>query len=266
MEDPTKAEVENRESQPNSNGSGKDLNELPQPSASLETSETESTVNVSLLKEGGNEASLEYSPETNSGKKKKKKKKKKKAEVTDVAPDNTEQLLPSLVSNVEETSGNTDSGSQGTSVKECEEPEPVKDSPANKKKKKKKKKLSNVSEDELKTGDTPEKQLDNQDIHVTSAPKEEKSRSGVTVEDQGDIAVMKNEKHENDAGTKSRKECDDVVSSGLENESENLSEDSLVLQCKNSNLLVMIVYNKLQQNISYKHFKIKKASLSIYRT
>ena len=229
MEDPTTiAEVENNQSETKNNGSGKDLNELPQRSASLENSETESTVNMSLFKEGENEKSVEYSPENNSGKKKKKKRKKKKAEMTDAVPDSTEQLLSSLVSNAEETSENTDLRSQGPSVKEYEEPDPVKDVPANKKKKNKKKtKLSNVSEDALKTSDTLEKQLDNQDIHVTSAPKEEKSNAGSTVEDQGDIAVMENERHENDAGTKSQRECDNAVTSNIENDSESLSKDSL---------------------------------------
>ena len=159
---------------------------------------------------------------------KKKKRKKKKAVMTNVVPDSTEQLLPSLVSNAEGTSGNTDLTSQGPSVKEYEEPDPIKDIPANKKKKnrKKKRKLSNISEHELKSGDTSEKQLDDQDIHVTSAPKEEKSNSGSTVEDQGDIVVTENEKHQNDVVIKSQKECDDAVSSGFENDSGNLSKES----------------------------------------
>lgn len=232
MEVPAKTEVEDKDSQVNNNGSEKDSDELSQGGASPEitsgeTPESEYTVTVSSLKEGENEESVEYSSEAKSGKKKKKKKrKKKKAEMTNVAPDNTEQLLPTSASNAEETSGNTDSGSKGPSVKECEELDPVEDSPTNKKKKKKKKKKkeSKVSEDELKTGGTLEKQLNSQDI--SSAPKEEKSKSGITVEDLGDIAVMKNEKHENDADTKSQKECDDAVSSGIEIEGGNLSEDS----------------------------------------
>ena len=97
----------------------------------------------------------------------------------------------------------------------------------------------------MKTCDTLEKQPGHQDVHVTSAPKEEKSKSGIIVEDQGDIGVMKNENHENDVGIKSQKVCDDAVSSGFGNESDNLSkdspEDSLVLRRKNSNILVMIV-------------------------
>ena len=228
MEDPKIiVEVENKQSETKNNGSGKDLNELPQRSASLENSETESTVNMSLFKEGENEESLEYSPE-NYSVKKKKKRKKKKAEMTNAAPDSTEQRLSSLVSNAEETGGNTDLRSQGPSVKEYEEPVPFNDSPANtkKKNKKKKRKSSNVSEDELKTSDTLEKQFNNWDIHVASAPKEEKSNSGSTVEDQGDIAVMENGKHENNVGTNSQKECDDAVSSGIENDSKSLSKDS----------------------------------------
>ena len=227
MQDPTTiAEVENKAPEPKNNGSGKDLNELPQRSASLESSETESTVNMSLFKKAReSEESLECSPENNSGKKKKKRRK-KKAEMIEAVPDSTEQRLPSLVPNAEETGGNTDSGSQDPSVKEDEEPDPVEDSPANKKNKNMKKKLScNVSESELKTGDILEKQLDNRDINVTSAPKEEKS--GSTVEDQGDIAVMENEKHENDVGTKSQKGCGDSVISGIENDSGNMSKDSL---------------------------------------
>ena len=211
MEDPTRTDVEE---QTKDSGSRKDSNELSQQSA----------VMTPLLTAGENEDSLEGSPETE---KKKKKRKKKKAEMTKAVPDSTEQLLPSLVSNAEETSGNTDLRSQGPSVKEYEEPDPVKDIPANKKKKNKKKtKLSNVSEDELKTGDVTEKQLDNQDIHVTSAPKEEKSNSGIAVEDQGDIAVRENERHENDVGTKSQKECDNASSTGFGNDSKNLSRDS----------------------------------------
>lgn len=218
MEDPTRTEVEDKESQTKDSDSRKDSNELSQ----------QSTVMTSFLTAGENEESLEDSPETE--KKKKKKRKKKKAEMTNIVPDSTEQLLPSLVSNPEETSGNTDLRSQGPSVKEYEEPDPVKDIPTNKKRKnrKKKRKLSSVSEDELKSGDTPEKQLDNQNIHVTSAPKEAKSNSGSTVEDQGDIAVTEDEKHENDVVIKSQKECGDTVSSGFENASENLSKDSPV--------------------------------------
>jgi len=64
-----------------------------------------------------------------------------------------------------------------------------------------------------------EKQLDNQDIN--SAPKEEKS-----VEDQGDLAVVKNEKQENDADTNSQTKCGDTVSGGIGGDSENLFEDS----------------------------------------
>lgn len=64
-----------------------------------------------------------------------------------------------------------------------------------------------------------EKPLDSQDTRST--PKEEKS-----VEDQRDLRVMKNENHENDADSKSQKECGDAISSGIENGSENLSEDS----------------------------------------
>ena len=215
MEDPTRTEEKDKECQTKDSGSRKDSNEWSQQSALM----------TSFLTAGENEESLEDSPETE--KKKKKKRRKKKAEMTKVSPDSTEQLLPSLVSSTEETSGNTGLRSQGPSVKEYEEPDPVKDIPANKRKKnKKKRKSSFVSEDELKTSDTLEKQLDNQDMHVTSAPKEEKSNSGSTVEDQGDIAVTENGKYENDVGTKSQKECDDAVSSGIENGRENLSKDS----------------------------------------
>lgn len=216
MEDPAKTEVGDKESQTINDGSDKGSNELSQRSASPEvasgeTPETESTV---LLKEGENEESLECSHETKSGKKKKKKKKrkKKKAETTNVAPDSTEQLLSTPTSNVEETSASPASEGQ-TSGKECEELDPAEDDPANKTKKKKKKKKT-----ESKVCGTLEKQLDNQDIR--SAPREEKS-----VEDQGDLAEVKNEKQENDADTKSEKECGGAVSSGFRNESEYLSED-----------------------------------------
>jgi len=145
MEDPAKTEVEGKESQVINNGSEKGSNELSQQGASLdiasgETPETESTA---LLKEGENEESLECSHETKSGKKKKKKqkRKKKKAEMTNVAPDNTEQLLQTSTFSVEETNAKIDSARKGqTSGKECEELDPAEDSRANKKKKKKKKK------------------------------------------------------------------------------------------------------------------------------
>ena len=220
MEDPTGTEgEEDKECQTKDSGSRKDSNEWSQQSAMM----------TSFLTGGENEESLEDSPETEK-KKKKKKRKKKKAETTKAVPDSTEQLLPALVSSVEETGGNTDLRNQGPSVKEYEEPDPVKDIPANKKKKnkKKKRKSSNVSEDELKTSDTLERQLDNQDMHVTSAPKEEKSNSGIAVEDQGDVAVRGKERHENDVGTnyKSQKECDDAFSTGFGNDSESLSRDS----------------------------------------
>lgn len=215
MEDPEKTEVEDKESQAINNGRERGSNELSQQSASLdiasgETAETESTA---LPKEGENEESLECSQDTKSGKKKKKTKK-KKAEMTNVTPDNTEQLLSTLTADVEETSGNIDSATKGqTSGKECEKLDPTEDSPANKKKKKKKKKT------ESKVCGTLGKQLDNQD--VSSAPKKEKS-----VEDQSDLAVAKNGKQENDADTKSQKECGDAVSSDIGNERENVSEDS----------------------------------------
>ena len=217
MEDPPKTEVEDKDSQVISNGSEKCSNELSQQGASLdiasgETPETESTA---LQKEGENEESLGCSQETKSGKKKKKKKKKKKnkAEMTDVAPDNTEQRLQT--SNVEETNAKMDSASKSqTSEKECEELDPAEDSRPNKKKKKKKKKKT-----ESKSCGTLENQLENQDID--SAPKDEKS-----VEDQGDLAVVKIENPENDADTKSQKECGDALSRSIGNETENLFEDS----------------------------------------
>ena len=219
MEDLTRTEVEDKESQVTNNGSEKGSDELSQRGASLdiasgETPETESTA---LLKEGENWESLECSHETRSGKKKKKKKrKKKKAEMTDVAPDNTEQPLSASTSNVEETNAKIDSASKGgTSGKEgWLEPDPAEDNRANKKKKKKKKKKT-----ESNVCGTLENQIDKQDIG--SVTKEEKS-----LEDQSDLAVVKNENQENDAGTKSQNECGDAVSSGLGNERENLSEDS----------------------------------------
>ena len=215
MQDPPKTEVEDKDSQVISNGSEKCSNELSQQGASLniasgETPETESTV---LQKEGENKESLGCSQETKSGKKKKKKKKKNKAEMTDVAPDNSEQLLQTSISNAEETNPKINSASKSqTSGKECEELDPAEDSRANEKKKKKKKKTKS------KVYGTLENQLDNQDID--SAPKDEKS-----VEDQGDLAVVKNEKQENDADTKSQKECGDAVSNSFGKERENLSED-----------------------------------------
>jgi len=210
MEDPEKTEVEDKESQAINNGRERGPNDAALDIASGETAETE---NTALLKEGENEESLECSHDTKSGKKKKKRKK-KKAEMTNVAPDNTERLLSTLTADVEETNANIGSPTKGqTSGKECEELEPTEDSPANKKKKKKKKKT------ESKVCGTLGKQLDNQD--VSSAPKKAKS-----VEDQGNLAVVKNGKQENDADTKSHKECDDAVSSDIGNERENLSEDS----------------------------------------
>jgi len=207
MEDPPKTEVEDKVS-----------NELPQRGASLdiasrETPETESTA---LLMDGENEESLECSHETKSGKKtKKKKKKKKKAEMTDVAPDNTEQLLQASTSCAEETNAKIDSASKSqTSGKECEELDPAEDSRSNKKKKKKKKKKT-----ESKVCGSLENHLDNQDID--SAPKEKKS-----VEDQSDLVVVKNENPGNDADTKSQKECGSAVSTSGGKEREHLSEDS----------------------------------------
>ena len=218
MEDPAKTEVEDKEFQVINSGSEKGCNELSQLGASLdiasgETPETEGTV---LLKEGENEESLEYSHETKSGKKKKKRKK-KKAEMTNVAPDNTEQPFSTSTSNVEETNAKVDSASKGrTSGKECcLKLDPAVDSRANKKKKKKKKKKKAESE----VCGTLENQIDNQDFG--SIPKEEKS-----VEDQSDLAVVKNENQENDADTKSEEECSDAVSGGIGNDSENLSDGS----------------------------------------
>lgn len=69
MEDPTRTEVEDKESQTKDSDSRKDSNELSQ----------QSTVMTSFLTAGENEESLEDSPETE--KKKKKKRKRKKAEI-----------------------------------------------------------------------------------------------------------------------------------------------------------------------------------------
>ena len=290
MEDPETTEVENKESQAINNGSEKSSDELSQQSASLdiasgETPETESTA---LLKEEEKEESLECRNETKSGKRKKKKKKKK---MTNVATENTEQLLSTSTSNVEETNAKIDSASKGrTSGKECEELDPAEDSPANKKKKKKKKRKTdskvcgtlgkqldnqdtssapkeeksvedqgdsaenspvdtaatsaeerNAPDPEKEDGSSSEivpdvvkpelaleNQLDNQDIG--SAPKEEKSV------DQGDLTVVKNEKQENDADTKSQKECDDAVSGGLGNDSKNLSADAAAARTEEGNV------------------------------
>ena len=217
MEDTAKTEVEYKESQANNNGSEKGADELSQRGASLDitSGETPDTESTALPKEGENEESLECGHETNSEKKKRRKRKKKKAETTNVAPDNTEQLLPPSTSNVEETNAKIDSASKGqTSGKEYEELDPAEDSQANKTKKKKKKKKT-----ESKVCGTLENQLGNQDIG--SPPMDEKP-----VEDQSDLAVMKNEKQENDADSKFPKECGDAVSSGFGNERENLFEDS----------------------------------------
>ena len=217
MKDPEKTEVEDKESQAINNGSEGGSNELSQQSVSLDTAsgETAETESTALPKKGENEESLECSHDTKSGKKKKKRKK-KKAEMTNVAPDNTEKLLSTLTADVEESNANIDSPTKGqTSGKECEELDPTEDSPANKKKKKKK----NKKKTESKVCGTLGEQLDNQD--VSSAPKKEKS-----VEDRGDLAVVKNGKQENDTDTKSHKECGDVVSSDIGIERENLSEDS----------------------------------------
>ena len=213
MEDPEKTEVENKESQAINNGCEGGSNELSQQSVSLDTAsgETAERESTALLKEGDNEESLECSHDTKSGKKKKKKRRKKKAEMTNVAPDNTEQLWSTLTSDVEETNTNIASATRGQT---CEELDPTEDSPVNKKNKKKKKKKKT----ETKVCGTLGKQLDNQDI--SSAPKEEKS-----VEDQGDLAV-KNEKQENDADSKLQKECGDAGSGDSRNERENMSEDS----------------------------------------
>ena len=208
MEDPAKTEVEDKKSQEIDNENEKGSNELSQRDASLdiasgETPETESTAS---LKGGDNEESLECDHKSKSGKKKKRKK--KKAEMTNVTPDNTEQLLSTSTSNVEEINAKIGSASKGqTSGKECEELDPAEDSRANKKKKKKKKKK------------TESGTLDNQDID--SAPKEEKS-----VEEQDDLAVVKNENHENDADSEFPKECGDAVSGSFGNEREHFSEDS----------------------------------------
>ena len=114
MKDPEKTEVEDKESQAINNGSEGGSNELSQQSVSLDTAsgETAETESTALPKEGENEESSECSHDTKSGKKKKKKRKKKKAEMTNVAPDNTEQLLSTLTADVEESNANIDSATK----------------------------------------------------------------------------------------------------------------------------------------------------------
>ena len=113
MEDPEKTEVEDKESQAINNGSEGGSNELSQQSVSLDTAsgETAETESTALPKKGENEESSECSHDTKSGKKKKKRKK-KKAEMTNVAPDNTEKLLSTLTADVEESNANIDSATK----------------------------------------------------------------------------------------------------------------------------------------------------------